>query len=119
MKIKKILNELKLKGIELKPDDKTLIELFVEVDVNDGDYVSKTYNFKLEEISDVIEIAKALSNLPRDFDEEAEESDLEVTLPSDEIIELYDYIPSDSEGNAHTITEVNIKVIIEGKIYTL
>lgn len=102
-------------GYTLKPlKSETYLRLFVEGDENDGDYISKTYDFKFEEYEKVLKIQKALLELDEMF---ITDFDWENDNDKYKDFDITDYIPSGSQEFVHTISEASIEICINGKKY--
>jgi len=110
------------KFIVKKPEDSSdHYELFVEGDVNDGDYVSKTTQISKEQFADdyllyfISYISTWCGNRwdPRGkFNETKEWNDL---FEDDDL--SCDYLPSLSEHEIHTVTEVRLEFVSNGRRY--
>jgi hypothetical protein len=117
-----ILEKLQEKSIELIPSTATEVRLFVQTDTNDADYVSETYTFEIDELEDAIAIAENLYQAPEDFNNNEDWLEFAENFkgPSGKEYDLvWDFIPRDADGEAHTITCIDLKVFIDGKEYLI
>lgn len=94
---------MKLKDLILeKPVYKNQIELFIEGDENDADYVSKTHFMDVEEFDELLPALLKLYKSEKwgwgDFKH--------ASLTEEEIDILLDYMPYGANDEIHTVTDI-------------
>ena len=99
---------MEIEGLKLKaPKYNNKIEIFIEGDVNDADYVSETSIVSIEEFRKILPVLKKIKNSKKSHNWEDKEdylSDEEIDL----IYELDICIPSGENYGPHTITEIQV-----------
>ena len=106
----KISEVYEIKGIEIiKPNYEDNIELFIQSDSNDGDYVSTTNFIKIDEFKELLPIFKKILTYDNGtkWSNSHNWENKEVYLNEDEISLMNEYTPSCEWGDCHTIVTIS------------
>lgn len=109
-----IITEEDIKELGLEKSSETRIEVFVEADVNDGDYIERTSTiYSLEDYKEVSAIADKIF----DYGDSHNWLNAGEYLTSDERSTIRDYLPYLENEEIHTIETIKFTIIIDGVIY--
>ena len=101
-----------IEDLGLTKSKETYIEITVEADINDGDYISRTSRIDtLNEYNKVLEISGKLGNANHDWSNNSRFlSDKEINIFSE-------FVPYLDNEEVHTIESVSFTIVVDGIIY--
>lgn len=107
-----IITEQDIKELGLTKCNSTYIEIYVNADVNDGDYINETNTIdSLDEYKKLQEIAvKILNKGSHNWDDKS-------YLTNEELDLISDFLPYMDNEEIHTIDAISFRFVINGVEY--
>lgn len=101
-----------IEELGLTKNKETYIEITVEADINDGDYISETSRIgTLNEYKKVLKISGKLGNANNNWSNNSRFlSDKEINIFSE-------FVPYLDNEEVHTIESVSFKIVVDGVLY--
>ena len=108
------ITENQIKNLGLQKSKDTYIEVFVEADVNDGDYISTTT--RITSLQKYIKLCKIVEKIENYDGSHNWESRGEYLTP-EEIDIFRDYMPYFDNEEVHSIDTISFTFVVDGVIY--